>query len=232
MLECEAINTAYGDSHILHDVSLSVDEGEIVALLGRNGVGKTTTLRSIIGSQPPFDGSIRFEGEEIVGKPKHKIANLGIGYVPEERRIFPNISVEENLVVSLNNPTTSRADELERIYDIFPTLAEMKGRKGKHLSGGEQQMLAIGRALTGRTKLLMLDEPSEGLAPQIVESIKETLLELRSETTILLVEQNYPLAQRLADRYYILDKGEIVSEGTIAELDADEDLKDEYLGVT
>jgi branched-chain amino acid transport system ATP-binding protein len=231
LLELDDINTKYGDSHVLHDVSLSVDDDEVVAVLGRNGAGKSTTLKSIMGIQSPFRGSIRYEGEELVGGEVHEIADRGIKYVPEDRRVFDTLTVREHLLMSADDDYRTGAEELERAYELFPKLGEMSNRQGKHLSGGEQQMLAIARALVGPTELLLLDEPSEGLAPQIVETIFHTIQRLSDETTILLVEQNYELARAVSDRYYILDQGRVVSEGPMAALEDNESLKAEYLGV-
>lgn len=229
LLEVEDINTRYDESHIIYDLSLSVQAEEVVAILGRNGAGKTTTLRSIMGIQPPFSGSVTYRQEEITNKQMYARARSGIGYVPEERRIFPNLTVRENLLVGMHDGVDDA--DFQRVYGLFPELEELKDRKGEKLSGGEQQMVAIGRALTGTSELLLLDEPSEGLAPQLVERIENRLLDLKDDMTMLLVEQNYPTARAIADRYYIIDNGEIVAKGGMAELDANEALKDKYLNV-
>ena len=232
LLELDKVNTKYGESHVLHDVSLTIDHDEVVALLGRNGAGKSTTLKSIMGMQPPFRGSIRYQGDELVGEEVYEIADRGIKYVPEDRRVFDKLTVREHLVMSADNEHRSASEELEQAYQIFPLLKELSGRQAEHLSGGEQQMLAIARALIGPMELLLLDEPSEGLAPQIVETIFHTIRRLQAETTILLVEQNYDLAQAVSDRFYILDQGQVVSEGPMSKLEENESLKEEYLGVT
>jgi len=232
LLELDNINTKYGESHVLHDVSLTVDRDEVVALLGRNGAGKSTTLNSIMGIQPPFRGSIEYQGDELVGKEVYEIAERGIKHVPEDRRVFDKLTVREHLVMSADDEYRSTTEELERAYEIFPKLEELSGRQAEHLSGGEQQMLAIARALVGPTELLLLDEPSEGLAPQIVETIFHTIRRLKTETTILLVEQNYDLAQAVSDRFYILDQGQVASKGPMSTLAENEALKEEYLGVT
>jgi branched-chain amino acid transport system ATP-binding protein len=232
LLELNDINTKYGDSHILHDVSLSVDEDEVVALLGRNGAGKSTTLKSIMGIQPPFEGAIRYRGEDVVGDPVYKIADRGIKYVPEDRRVFDKLTVREHLVMAADDEYRTGKEELEHACETFPKLEELLDRQAEHLSGGEQQMLAIARALVGPTELLLLDEPSEGLAPQIVEDIFHTIQRLKSETTILLVEQNFQFAQAVSDRFYILDQGRIQADGPMSMLAEDEDLRAEYLGVS
>lgn len=232
MLELEAINTKYGDSQVLFDVSMNIKEGEVVALLGRNGAGKTTTLRSIMGIQPPYKGSIRFQDEEIGGERTYKIAQQGIGYVPETREIFPLITVEEHIKMLVDERHRSKAETMEYIYGIFPRLKEKSNQKGRNLSGGEQQMLAIARTLVGQKDLLLLDEPSEGLAPQIAEQVFKTINRIKEDTTLLLVEQNYYLARAVADRYYILDNGQIVSGGDMQELVENDELKDKYLGIS
>lgn len=232
LLELNNINTKYGESHVLHDVSLSVDDDEVVAILGRNGAGKSTTLKSIMGLQPPFRGSIHYQGYDLTDEEVYETASRGIKYVPEDRRVFDKLTVREHLVMSANDDYRSAAEELERAYEIFPKLEELSAQQAENMSGGEQQMLAIARALVGPTNLLLLDEPSEGLAPQIVETIFHTIQRLKDETTILLVEQNYDLARAVADRYYILDQGQVVSDGPIEMLEKNESLKEEYLGVT
>jgi branched-chain amino acid transport system ATP-binding protein len=228
MLDVEAIHTYYGDSHVLHGVSLRVAPGEAVALLGRNGAGKTTTIRSIVGFTPPRTGRVVFEGRAIERWPSYRVARQGLALVPQGRRIFAPLSVRENLLLG------ARADgwTLERVFALFPRLRERQGQAGATLSGGEQQMLAIGRALMTNGRLLLLDEPSEGLAPLIVREIGRILLALKAERlSLLLVEQNYHLALRVADRVYVMNKGQIVYEGTPAALEADEDVKRRYLGV-
>jgi branched-chain amino acid transport system ATP-binding protein len=228
MLDVEAIHTYYGDSHVLHGVSLRVAAGEAVALLGRNGAGKTTAIRSIVGFTPPRAGRVVFEGRAIERWPSYRIARSGLALVPQGRRIFAPLSVRENLLLG------ARAEgwTLERVFALFPRLREREQQSGGTLSGGEQQMLAIGRALLTNSRLILLDEPSEGLAPLIVREIGRILLALKAERlSLLLVEQNYHLALRVADRVYVMNKGQIVYEGTPARLEADEDVKRRYLGV-
>ncbi len=228
MLDVEAIHTYYGDSHVLHGVSLRVGAGEAVAVLGRNGAGKTTAIRSIVGFTPPRAGRVTFEGQAIERWPAHRIARRGLALVPQGRRIFAPLSVRENLLLGARAPGFT----LERIYALFPRLREREQQSGGTLSGGEQQMLAIGRALLTNGRLILLDEPSEGLAPLVVREIGRILLALKAERlSLLLVEQNYHLALRVADRVYVMSKGQIVWEGTPAGLEADEEVKRRYLGV-
>ena len=228
MLEVDAIHTYYGESHVLHGVSLRVGAGEAVALLGRNGAGKTTAIRSIVGFTPPRAGRVRFEGQAIERWPAYRIARRGLALVPQGRRIFAPLSVRENLLLGARAPGWT----LERVFGLFPRLRERQGQLGGTLSGGEQQMLAIGRALLTNGRLLLLDEPSEGLAPVIVREIGAILTALKAERlSLLLVEQNYHLALRVADRVYVMNKGQIVYEGTPAGLEADEEVKRRYLGV-
>ena len=232
ILTLDKINTFYGHSHILFDVDMSIAEGEVVSLLGRNGAGKTTALRSIMGLTPPREGSVRWLGEEVQRLKPHAIARKGVGFVPEDRRIFSRLSVEENLEIGafkLDRPT---GWTLERIYGLFPQLELLKAHKGNQLSGGEQQMLAIARALMGAPKLVLLDEPSEGLAPAIVKDVGEMIGTLKDEgITVLLVEQNARFACRLSDRVYIIDNGRVRFGGTVAQLEEDEELKSRYLAV-
>src|SRR5688572_4534983 len=228
MLEVSAIRTYYGESHVLHGVTLRVAPGEAVALLGRNGAGKTTAIRSIVGFTPPRAGRVLFEGQAIERWPAYRIARRGLALVPQGRRIFAPLSVRENLLLG------ARASgwTLERVFGLFPRLRERQGQLGGTLSGGEQQMLAIGRALLTNGRLLLLDEPSEGLAPIIVREIGQIVGRLKEERlSILLVEQNYHLALQVADRVYVMSKGQIVYEGTPAGLEAAEDVKRRYLGV-
>jgi len=232
ILTVEKINTFYGDSHILFDVDLTIAEGEVVSLLGRNGAGKTTTLRSIMGLTPPREGSVRWLGEEVQRLKPHQIARKGLGFVPEDRRIFSRLSVEENLEIGAFKLERASGWTLERIYGLFPKLEQLKAHKGDQLSGGEQQMLAIARALMGTPKLVLLDEPSEGLAPAIVKDVGEMIGTLQDEgIAVLLVEQNTRFACRLSDRVYIIDNGRVRFGGTVAELEADEELKSRYLAV-
>ena len=232
ILTVEKINTFYGDSHILFDVDLTIAEGEVVSLLGRNGAGKTTTLRSIMGLTPPRAGSVRWLGEEVQCLKPHEIARKGVGFVPEDRRIFSRLSVEENLEIGAFKLERGSGWTLERIYALFPKLEQLKAHKGSELSGGEQQMLAIARALMGAPRLVLLDEPSEGLAPAIVKDVGEMIDTLRDEgIAVLLVEQNTRFACRLSDRVYIIDNGRVRFGGTVAQLEADEELKSRYLAV-
>ncbi|HKS86005.1 MAG TPA: ABC transporter ATP-binding protein [Pseudolabrys sp.] len=219
-LVAEGLHTYYGKSHILHGVSLEVAEGKITALLGRNGAGKTTTLRSLMGLTPPREGRVSIFGKQTVDWPTYRIAARGVGYVPEGRRIFANLSVEENLKVPLERkgPWT-----LERIYQLFPRLAERKLNRGRQLSGGEQEMLSIGRALLLNPKLLILDEPSQGLAPLIVREVFRVVAQMRAEgISVLLVEQNARMSLEIADHAYVLDDGAIVHSGLARDLAADE----------
>lgn len=233
LLQVDKIHTFYGKSHILQGISLEMEKGETVALLGRNGVGKSTTLKSIMGLTPPQRGSIRFRGEEIVSLRPYKICRLGVGYVPEERRIFPHLTVRENLLVGIrvnqkvNNPWT-----IERVYNYFPQLEKRDKQKGGHLSGGEQQMLTVGRTLMGNPELLLVDEPTEGLAPLLVEMVVKILREINKEgISVLLVEQAMDVALQLAGRTYVMSKGKIVFHGTREELYADEEVRRKYLEV-
>ena len=232
ILTVNQINTFYGDSHILFDVDMRVAEGEVVSLLGRNGAGKTTTLRSIMGLTPPREGSVRWLDEEVQRLKPHEISRKGVGFVPEDRRIFSRLSVEENLEIGAFKLERPSGWTLERIYGLFPKLDQLKTHKGNELSGGEQQMLAIARALMGAPKLVLLDEPSEGLAPAIVKDVGEMIGKLKDEgIAVLLVEQNTRFACRLSDRVYIIDNGRVRFGGTVAELEADEELKSRYLAV-
>ena len=233
ILEVSNIYTAYGLSQILFGVSLKVQEGEVISLLGRNGVGKTTTLRSIMGLTPPKSGSIKWRGEEIVGKPTYEISRLGIGFVPEDRRIFSDLTVWENLDVGIQ-PGRKRENvwTLERVFGLFPALKPIQSRKGGYLSGGEQQMLTIARTLMSNPDLLLLDEPSEGLAPLVVQQLGEQIAKLRREgMTILLCEQNQRFSLDLSDRIYILEKGTIKFEGTVQDFLKDEKIGRTYLAV-
>ena len=228
MLEVDAVHTFYGESHVLRGASLEVRPGEVVALLGRNGAGKTTLVRSVVGFERPRRGRIAWEGAAIQGLPPYAIARRGVGLVPQGRRIFSPLSVAENLAFAARTgPWTA-----ERAYALFPRLRERAGQGGGTLSGGEQQMLAIGRALLTNPRLLLLDEPSEGLAPLVLREVGRVLAALKSEGLgMLLVEQNLPLALRLADRVYVLSRGQVVYHGSPSELAANEEVKRRYLGV-
>jgi branched-chain amino acid transport system ATP-binding protein len=234
ILEVDNIYTSYGLSQILFGVSLQVNEGECVALLGRNGVGKTTTLRSIMGLTPPRQGTVRYKGHAITGQPAYRIARLGMGFVPEERRIFPDLTVRENLEVGRKAAATPHATTwtVERVYEIFPVLANLDARKGGYLSGGEQQMLTVGRTLMGNPDLLLLDEPSEGLAPLVVRDLGAQIQRLKEEgITILLCEQNARFATALSNRAYILEKGQVRFSGTIQELRDNAEARQQYLAL-
>ena len=232
-LTVENINTFYGLSHILFDVSLHVDQGEVVVLLGRNGAGKTTTMLSIMGLNPPKTGTITYKEKDITSLAPYKIARAGIGFVPEDRRIFPDITVLGNLDVG--RKYSKRKDNkwtLERIYQLFPILKDFSNRHGGTLSGGEQQMLTIARSLMGNPEFLLLDEPSEGLAPLIVKVLGECIEVIKKEgITVLLSEQNTKFALKHADRAYIVDNGAIKFEGSIAQLEQNEEIKKRYLAV-
>ena len=233
MLELERVNSFYGKAHILHDVSFSVGEGDVVALLGRNGAGKSTSLKSIVQLVRPASGSVRFAGQEITGWPAHRAARAGLGYVPEDRRIFSDLTIEENLEVGRQArregvPFWTR----DQLFALFPNLSERRDNLGKALSGGEQQMLTIARTLMGNPRLLLLDEPSEGIAPVIVEQMAETILKLKAERlTVLLSEQNLHFARLVADRALIIESGSIRFDGSFAELEANTEIHDAYLSV-
>ncbi len=221
ILQAAGLQTYYGKSHILHGVDLQVREGEIVTLLGRNGAGKTTTLRSLVGLTPARQGSVRLDDKDVTHLPPYRIAQAGIGYVPEGRKIFPSLTVEENLKVPIDRPGPWT---IARIYQLFPRLEERRLNKGRQLSGGEQEMLAISRALLLNPKLLLLDEPSQGLAPLIVQQVFKVVASMRQEgISVLLVEQNVRAAVAIADRAYVLDDGKIVYEGAAAEFGRDEE---------
>jgi branched-chain amino acid transport system ATP-binding protein len=235
VLEVKEINTFYGLSHILFNVSLAVDERETVCLLGRNGVGKTTTFRSIMGLTPPSSGSIKFLGEEIRGKQPFQIYRLGVGLVPEDRIIFPDLTVRENLEIAVKKvPEGERIGgwTIEKVHQLFPVLKARDEQWGGTLSGGEQQMLTIARTLMGNPRLLLLDEPSEGLAPLVVRAIGEQTLALKREgMTILLSEQNSSFALKVSDRAYILEKGHVTWQGPVAELKSKPEIMKNYLGI-
>jgi len=232
VLAVEEVFTSYGLSQVLFGVSLNVAAGECVCLLGRNGVGKTTTMRSIMGLTPPRQGRVMWKGRDVSGRQPYQIADLGIGFVPEDRRIFADLTVWENLDVASRNRGGASRWTLERVFDLFPKLRELVGRQGGFLSGGEQQMLTIARTLMGNPELLLLDEPSEGLAPLVVDHLKEQIARLKQEgLTILLAEQNVDFSLDLADRVYVLEKGHIRYEGTSASFGADESIRAQYLAL-
>jgi branched-chain amino acid transport system ATP-binding protein len=234
LLDVSHIDTYYGDSHILFDLSLTVEPGDVVCLLGRNGAGKTTTVRSIIGLTPPRAGRITLRGRDLAGLPPFRIARLGIGFVPEDRRVFPNLTVHENLEVARRTWTDGAAGvwTAERVFELFPVLRERQRQAGGTLSGGEQQMLTIARTLMGNPEILLLDEPSEGLAPLVVEMLREQLGRLKaSGLTMVLAEQNVRFVSELGDRVYILEKGMIRYQGTMAAFLADAEVRQAYLAV-
>ena len=232
-LRVSDLNSHYGPAHILFDIGLEVDEGEVVALLGRNGAGKSTTFRSIVGLVQQRTGQIMFEDKDISAAPTHEIVRAGLGYVPEERRIFTELSVEENLEVG-RQPKRANAPHWtrEKLFALFPNLGEMKNRAGGRMSGGEQQMLTIARTLMGNPSLVLLDEPSEGLSPKIVEQMVEAILTMKKEGVSMVVsEQNLHFARLISDRVYIIERGRICFEGTMAELDARPDIRDAHLSI-
>ena len=232
ILELKGIHIAYGPSHIIFGISLDVDQGQVVCLLGRNGVGKTSTLSGIMGLVPPSSGTITFKGEDITGKQPFMISRAGIGYVPENKRIFRDLRVWENLKLGQMNPRESKRWSFERTYALFPALKDRSNHQGTELSGGEQQMLAIARALMGDPDLLLLDEPSQGLAPILQKRLGSLIKSLKEEgITILLAEQSFSLASEVSEKVYVLEKGVIKFEGTIDDLKANEDMKKEYLAV-
>ena len=236
MLQLSKVNTYYGKSHVLFDVSLQIEQGEIVALLGRNGVGKTTTLRTIMGLTPTTTGSTRFFGEEITHKKAHEIALAGIGFVPEERWIFPNLTVHQNLIMGVKpgqyGKDVQNGWTVNQCYEYFPALKARHKSKGEVLSGGEMQMLAIARTLMGNPKLILVDEPTEGLAPKIVEVVSTVIKDINAlGTTVLLVEQKLPVVIGLAQRIYLMSKGAIHWEGTPEILGERNDIRKKYLEV-
>ncbi len=233
MLEVSGLHAHYGRAHILDDVGFSVAAGEVAVLLGRNGAGKSTTMKAVMGLVPPSSGSVRFEGREIAGQPPFRIARQGIGYVPEERRIFTDLTVMENLDVGRQPPRTGlRPWDAARLFELFPALGAMRDRPGGRMSGGEQQMLTIARTLMGNPRLLLLDEPSEGLAPVIIERMVDAIAALKAEgLSILLSEQNLHFARLVSDRAVIIEKGRIRWAGTLAELMAADAVREQYLSV-
>jgi branched-chain amino acid transport system ATP-binding protein len=232
LLEVDGIHTAYGSSRVLFGITLDINAGECVCLLGRNGVGKTTTMRSIMGLTPPYQGRLRFKGKDITGSEPYRLARSGIGYVPEDRRIFAELTVWENLEVAARSANRSGHWTAQTVSDLFPKLAELKDRMGGVLSGGEQQMLTIARTLMGNPELLLLDEPSEGLAPVIVESLLEQVRRLKREgLTILLAEQGVDFSLSLADRVYVLEKGAVRHSGPAAQLREDAALRNKLLAL-
>jgi len=235
ILQISDLHSYYGESHILQSVDLTLDQGELVCLLGRNGVGKSTTLKSIMGLVTPRKGSVRFMDHELAGLAPYEIARLGVGYVPEERRIFKGLTVVENLQIGIKQAkgrTQREAWTVERVFDIFARLAERRDQKGGHLSGGEQQMLTVARTLMGNPELILVDEPTEGLAPLVADNVLQMLGAIsQAGESILMVEQNYKAALKLADKFYIMSKGRMVFQGSGDELVAAEDVRKKYLEV-
>jgi branched-chain amino acid transport system ATP-binding protein len=233
MLEVKGIETCYGTSQVLFGMSFSVNEGEVVSLLGRNGMGKTTTIRSLMGMVPTHGGSITFEGREVRNLKDYQIAKLGLGLVPEGRQIFPNLTVRENLIATAANRTgTDKPWEVDHIVEMFPNLGNRMSNMGNQLSGGEQQMLAVGRALMTNPKLLILDEATEGLAPLIREEIWKCLEGLKERgQSILVIDKNVDALTRIGDRHYIVERGQVVWEGNSAELSSNKEVQERYLGV-
>jgi branched-chain amino acid transport system ATP-binding protein len=231
LLQVRDLHVYYGESHVLHGVSLDLREGEVVALLGRNGAGKSTTIRGILGLTPPRSGSVRFDGREVTGRPVHETVRAGMAWVPEDRRIFPTLTVEENLEVATLPARGGPAWTPGRVFEEFPLLEPLRRRKGGALSGGQQQLLSIARALCGNPRLLLLDEPSEGLAPIIVQGLGEVVRRLRGTLPVLLAEQNARFAVALCDRGVVLEKGAVTFEGTRAELEGNAEIQARYLSV-
>ena len=233
ILDVRDLHTFYGTSHILFGVSLEVREGETVCLLGRNGAGKSTTLRSIMGLTPPASGSVTYNGVELIGKPPYTIARLGIGFVPDDRGIFADLTVHENLeIAETRRRPNGDAWTLERLYSAFPMLQGLRARRGEHLSGGEQRLLSVARALLTHPRLLIFDEPAEGLSPLVVRAVREWIVRLKqSGMSILLSEQNVRFAMEVSDRAYVIDKGVIRHQGSVEELRANEEIRKRYLMV-
>jgi branched-chain amino acid transport system ATP-binding protein len=232
VLRLDGVHTFYGKSHIIQGISLNIQEGECVTLLGRNGAGKTTTLRSVMGLTPPREGGVFLKGQRISGQRPFEIARQGVAYVPEERRIFSTLTVFENLGLAFQKRDGNTRWSVDTIWDVFPVLAERRTHRGNELSGGEQQMLAIARALMGNPELLMLDEPTQGLAPLIIQSVLEIIQRIKGEgMTIFLVEQAVEATYRVSDRYYILQQGLVVYKGSKDQFVASPEVKETYLGV-
>ncbi len=231
VLEVDDVHTDIGQHHILQGVSLRVRADAVTVLLGRNGAGKTTTMRTVMGVLPPRRGAVRFEGRPIHGRAPHAIARLGIGYVPEGQGIFATLTVEENLRVAMRAEDAESRERMRRVLDLFPDLGRFRGARAGTLSGGQKQMLAIGRALVNPIRLLLIDEPSKGLAPIVVEHLIAALEAMKRVTTVVLVEQNFAMASRLGDDCYVMDDGRTVYAGPMAALAADRGLKQKYLGV-
>lgn len=231
LLSLDHVETYIGQYHILQDISITVPKGEVTVLLGRNGAGKTTTLRSIIGLNPPAKGTIQFKGEKISGLPTYDIANKGIGYVPEDQGIFGDLTVEENMKIAMRKENDRTLERMDWILNLFPDLQKFWKRAGGLLSGGQKQMLSIARAYVNESELLLIDEPSKGLAPIVVEKVMESILQMKEKTTIVLVEQNFLMASKIGDGFYIIDDGRTIYNGKMNELREDESLRRKYLGI-
>jgi len=236
LLEVSDLNTYYGASHVLQDMSLAIDQGELVALLGRNGMGKSTTLKSIMGLVKPKSGTVIYRGKDVTGYPPYRVARAGIGYIPEDRRIFPTLSVRDNLAMGVKGGRIDKSNpdawSFERIYEHFPVLKTRISQKGSHLSGGEQQMLSISRSLMGNPQLILVDEPTEGLAPFLVREVRDMLADINETgVSILFVEHNLKVAMSLAHRIYLMGKAYLAFSGTVAELDAKPEIRKKYLEV-
>ncbi|NLP50018.1 ABC transporter ATP-binding protein [Bacillus sp. RO1] len=231
LLKVEKIQTYIEQFHILQGVDFEAKQGEVTVLLGRNGAGKTTTLRSVMGLNPPQQGSIVFDGQDITGMATYEIANRGIGYVPEDQGVFGELTVEENMKVAMKKADEETLAKLDWVLDLFPDLKTYWKKRGGNLSGGQKQMLAISRAYINNSRLLLIDEPSKGLAPIMVEKVMDSILQMKKETTIILVEQNFYMASTIGDCFYILDDGKTVHHGHMHELKEDEELRRQYLGI-
>lgn len=229
LLEVDSVDTYYGESQILEDVSMEVGVDEVVAIMGRNGVGKTTLMRTAIQLTPPREGEVRFKGVDVTGADTNEVAEMGMGWVPENRRPFTQLTVEDNLRISVKEGDTS--EKVEEMFDIFPLLTDSRNEKANQLSGGEQQMLAMARGLVGDNDLLMIDEPSEGLSPIVVEEIVEAIDDAAQDSSLLIIEQSLSLALDLADRYYLLDNGQVVAKGVTEGLDEESEELMEHLRV-
>lgn len=231
MLKVDGVHTHIGQYHILQGISFEAKEGEVSVLLGRNGAGKTTTLKTILGLTPASIGQITFKGKDITKKPTHGIANTGIGYVPEDQGIFGALTVEENMKVAMRKEDEATLAKQDYVLNLFPDLKKFWKKDGGHLSGGQKQMLAMARAFVGNSQLLLIDEPSKGLAPIVIEKVMEAIIDMKKHTTIVLVEQNFMMASRIGDTYTLLDDGKTVQTGLMQELIQDEQVKRKYLGI-
>ncbi|ULT56066.1 ABC transporter ATP-binding protein [Neobacillus drentensis] len=231
LLKLEQVETHIGQYHILQGISFEVKKGEVTVLLGRNGAGKTTTLRTIMGLNPASKGRVTFKGEQIQALPTYTVAKKGIGYVPEDQGIFAGLTVEENMKVAIQKENEKTAKRMDWILELFPDLKKFWNKPGGYLSGGQKQMLSIARAYVNENELLLIDEPSKGLAPIVVEKVMESILQMKNQTTIVLVEQNFMMASTIGDRFYIIDDGRTVNSGTMKQLKEDEEMKRKYLGI-